>query len=91
MAWKARLSDTIMASGDQVVAVFEFYDDTVIDPETQQPAVRARQAFSFPPSWSNADMQTSVIARGVAFKAASARAGVLANAFPPGTTVLNIP
>jgi hypothetical protein len=85
MAWQARLAAPIVSNGDAVNAAFEYYDD--VDPAT----VLAYAAFSFPPTWTNADMQSAVRARGALFRAANARATALALAFPAQTTVISIP
>lgn len=85
MAWQARLAAPITANGDSIGAFFEYYDD--IDAAT----VLATATFSFGPSWTNGDMQAAVRARGALLRSAYQRAGVLAQAFPPVTTVISIP
>jgi hypothetical protein len=85
MAWKARLAQEIAAAGDKVFAQIEYYDDGA--PST----VLHTESFSFPPNWSNGDMQGAIQTRGQTARTAQARAAVLAAAFPQATTVINIP
>lgn len=85
MAWKARLTQDIRYAGDKVVAEIEFYDDQA--PST----VLHTETFAFPPKWSNGTMQTAIQVRGAAVRTASTRAATMAAAFPPATTVINIP
>lgn len=90
MAWKARLAADIIPASDRVYAIFEFYDDAVVDGQNK-PVIVATESFTFSPGWSTADMQAAVTARGVAIKRAKTRAAELAGQFPPVTTVISIP
>jgi hypothetical protein len=69
--------------------VFAFYDDAILNGQGQ-PVIQFSEAFSFPPHWSNQNMQEAVQARGTAFRAAKTRADQLALAFPVNT-VVNVP
>jgi hypothetical protein len=84
MAWQARLAADVKAGGDKVIATFEFFDDA-------DGAVQVTESFSFPPTWTNADMQKTVQARGAQLRAAKVRADAIALAFPAVTTVIAIP
>lgn len=91
MAWQAQLITPITYEGDQIVASFGFYDDA--DPANQTtPSVYLHiERFTFPPSWSNADMQARIRARGAQVRSTVARATVMATTFPVTTTIISVP
>lgn len=85
MAWQARLVGDITAAADRIAATFEFFDDA------NASAVLWTETFTFAATWTNADMQKAVQARGAQIRTAQARAAALAAAFPPISTVIAIP
>lgn len=92
MAFKAYLSEKVSLSGTAVRAAFLYYDDADPQNSTVSPAIPPTvvlhsEAFSFPPSWSNADMQSQIQSRGNEVRAAKVRADALATAFPVGTLI----
>lgn len=89
MAWKARL-ESIDFSGEKVSASFTYYDDAVLDAQSQ-PVIQWSQTFTFDPTWTAAQMQGAVIARGKELRTAKDRADVLRAQFPAQTTVISIP
>lgn len=91
MAWQAKLIG-IGASAEKVIASFSYYDDQAAnDPKTGQPPVVWTESFSFDPTWTSAQMQSAVVARGTQVKTAKVRADALTVQFPAQTTIIAIP